>query len=672
MVQVQVRNEMKQELQIADENPLLIAFQKYLSMTYSNEKTRYLYEQKAINFLNNIYHKTKEEPTELTQNILDDYVIWLNTSKNQNPFYRGFIRAFRLCFDPYEKIYRLQTKLDKSKARTSLEEYDWLDKSSVDKIIERGSPYISLLTSIYFDTGRRLSEVILCDLESKEWDLDLVKRRLKGIAKGNVEFQAHFSKDTAKRIYEWMKSPLCINKNKPFYPYKTNGEPYGNQSSSVWYEFRKQCRLLEIRNVTGGEPHPHCLVDKAKILTINGWKSNREIKEGDKILSYNIDKNIIEEDKILKITRFKYSGKIYQIKKQKYINTLMTKEHKNIIKLCKTHDEKWKKKGIDVWDKKYKLISIEELLSSKRRKLFKIYKNPSNIRNIKLLLSAKKKSIKTLGVYKSAILGWIMTDGCINWRLSKYGTKNVNITISQSLTANPHKCKIIEHTLKKAQLVYTKNISKFINRNNFNSKKYRPYQVVIYRICNENIDWIFKYLTNKKRPIYNTLLQLNYNELKSLQEAMMLGDGSINGEFTTQNKLIIDFFRTISTLIGYRTQLGYGKLTLKKGKKYRTYLTKKDNIQILKKHIKEKRYSGYVWCPETKNHTWIAKDNETMFITGNCVRHATGRYLSQEKGWAIEQVATKLGHKKIDNTRKYTSLSIEQIEKKEDEEIFDK
>lgn len=258
-IQPQIRNEMKQELQISTINPLLLEFQKYLSMNYSNQKTRYLYEQKAINFLNNVYRKTKEEPRKLTQNMLDDYVIWLNTSKNINPFYRGFIRAFRLCFDPDEKIFRLRTKLDRSKARTGLEEYDWLDKENIDKLIEKSSPYISLLVRIYFDTGRRLSEVILCDLESKDWDLDLVKRRLRGLGKGNVEFIAHFSKDTARAIYEWIKNPLCVNKLKPFYPHKTSGEPYGNPSSAVWYEFRKQCRILEIKNVTGGEPHPHCL-----------------------------------------------------------------------------------------------------------------------------------------------------------------------------------------------------------------------------------------------------------------------------------------------------------------------------------------------------------------------------------------------------------------------------
>jgi integrase len=245
-------------------------------MNYSNEKTRYLYETRAIKFLNNIYKITKEEPMELTQNMLDDYVIWLNKSKNQNPFHRGFIRAFRLCFDQDENIYRLKTKLDRSRARTSLEEYDWLEKKDIDTLIEKGSPYISLMIRIYFDTGRRLAEVMDCDLTSKEWDLDLVKskRTLRGVAKGNAEFRSHFSKETAKKIYEWIKSSNCVNKNKPFMLIKKNGEPYGNPHSALDYEFKKECKYLGIRTTNGGEPHIHCIRHSlGRYLTQEkGWK----------------------------------------------------------------------------------------------------------------------------------------------------------------------------------------------------------------------------------------------------------------------------------------------------------------------------------------------------------------------------------------------------------------
>lgn len=244
---------------ISENNPIMIEYQRHLQMNYSNEKTRYLYEQKARNFLNSVYTKTGTEPTTLTQEMFDAYVIWLNSSKNQNAFYRAFIQSLKRCFDPDGIKFKLKTKLDRSRPRSSLEEYDWLTKEDIDKIIEKGSPYISLMTQIYFDTGRRLAEIMYCDLNSKDWDLDLVKRTIRGIGKGNAEFRAHFSKATAKKIYAWISSSNCIDKTKPFMMHKKNGEEYANPNSAIDDEFKKICKALGVRATNGKEPHVHCI-----------------------------------------------------------------------------------------------------------------------------------------------------------------------------------------------------------------------------------------------------------------------------------------------------------------------------------------------------------------------------------------------------------------------------
>ena len=275
-------------LEISEQNPMLIAYQKYLQMNYSSPKTRYLYEIKARSFLSGIYNKTKTEPLELTQGMLDDFVIWINMKKNTNPFYRAFIKSFRLAFDPDEKIFRLKTKLDRSRIRSSMEEYDWLTKESVDKIIEKGEPYISMMVATYFDTGARLSELINVDLNNtKDWDLDLVKRTIKGLGKGNAEFRKHFSKQTADKIYKWIISPQCVDKTKPFMLFKKDGSKYNNPSSALDYLFKNQCKLLGVKDVHGKEPHIHCLRHAiGRYLTQEkGWKIEQTaIKLGHKKL----------------------------------------------------------------------------------------------------------------------------------------------------------------------------------------------------------------------------------------------------------------------------------------------------------------------------------------------------------------------------------------------------
>lgn len=264
------------EYKLSKENPMILTYQKYLQMNYSSPKTRELYESEAKKFLTKIYKKTNSEPMELTQNILDEYVIWLNSRKNTNPFYRGFIKSFRLAFDEDEKLFRLKTRTDRSKQRTEIEEYDWLTEDSINKLIEKGSEYVSMMVSIYWDTGRRLSEVIKCNLKNKDWDLDLTKRRLKGLGKGNQEFIAHFSKKTAGKIYRYMLNlgrthPEYVD--TPFIIFSNRKKPAKNQGSAFDNRLKKECKILGIKDIHGKEVHTHSLRHSVgRYLAEKGWK----------------------------------------------------------------------------------------------------------------------------------------------------------------------------------------------------------------------------------------------------------------------------------------------------------------------------------------------------------------------------------------------------------------
>lgn len=665
---------------VDDKNVLVKEFKKYLDLNYSNEKTRELYLKEAKRFLNKIAIRDGKEPTKVNQNMIDTYVIFINSKRNINPFYKGYVRAWVECFDPEGEDLKLKLKKNRSREAKDLDEYDWLEKEAVDEIIAKTPPYISITVQIMFWTGLRKMEVLNADLSKKQNNeigikvIDFEKRRFIGLGKGNKEFSVHFPENLSERLQVWLTE--CQDPLRPFTMYKRNGDEFKNVDKQYWYMLKKEVNKLNIKLANGNNIHPHCIQKKAKILTLDGWKSYKDIKPKDKILSYNMYKKTIEEDIVKKINIFKFDDILLNIKKNKDINTLITPTHKNIIKLCKNIGSKNKTRGKDIWDKNYKLCSFDEILKTDYKIPFKNYKKSGYIRNIKLLLTGKKSQTKqTLGVYKAGILGWILTDGCINWK-----GNSANITISQSWLSNRKKCYLIENLLKKAKLQYTKNIGKKIYKKEaFNGKYSYWQQPCVFRICNSNVKWIFDYLTDKKRLIYNSFLKLNYNELKSLYNTMMLGDGSRNREFTTQNKQIIDFFRTIVSLIGYQSTLGYGKLTYKKGKKYRVYIkntnrkdgSTPDSVQILpKKHIFYKHFKGVVWCPETKNHTWIAKDNETIFITGNSLRHSICRWLRRKKGFDIETLAKFARHDDPKTTMRYSGATQEEVEKKLDEEVF--
>jgi len=273
--QKKVRNVLsKDSPKIAELNPLLKVYHKYLDMNYSNETTKRLYELKARNFLNGIYTTTGVEPTEIKQEYFDNYVIWLNSRKNTNAFYSGFIKSFRLAFDPDEQIFKLRTKLDRSRTRSGYEEYDWLTKEEIDKLINSSNKYMSTVISLYFDTALRLREVILLDLENEEYDLSLTERYIKTIGKGNTMIKSHFSKKTAKKIYDWIRDPACLVKTKPFLISTRVGRVLRNQFSALDHRLKIECDLLGVRTTTGKKPHIHCIRhSKARYLADKkGWK----------------------------------------------------------------------------------------------------------------------------------------------------------------------------------------------------------------------------------------------------------------------------------------------------------------------------------------------------------------------------------------------------------------
>jgi len=367
----------------------------------------------------------------------------------------------------------------------------------------------------------------------------------------------------------------------------------------------------------------HCVDTDTEVLTDSGWKKYNEIKKGELIFTFSLKKNIIELKPIKEVFIRKYQGEMYHIK-NKYIDSLITSEHKIPLKIC------YKKKHGNFWDK-LKLIKINEI------------KNLKCKINLNYKVSSVKRNGISIGLAKASILGWILSDGHISKR-------DNDITISQSLTANPNKCEIISKLLVDSGLRYYTNIQK----TKISDYSKRKSKMIVFRIAKEGSEWIFDYINKDRTPKYN-LLGLNYNELNAVYENMMLGDGTIlrsnSREYSGQNKHRILFIRTLCSLLGKRTVIG---IKSQRGKKYsRLYISNKDSFQLLEdKHISKENYNGIVWCPSTNNKTFIAKRNNSLFISGNTLRHGFGSHLAGQ-GRPLHEIQMLMGHTRLDTTGIY-------------------
>lgn len=262
---------------ISSDNPILKRFERYLSMEYSNKTTQKDYYAKCRKFLKDIKAKTNEEPTEMCQEYFDEFVIWLNTSKSQNSAYIGFIKALRRAFDPDENIFKLKTKLNRSRGFKALKtDYSWLPEEKIKELIAKTSEYISITQQLYWDTAGRKMDIIALDLDSPDWGMDLKERWIRGIGKGNKEFKITFSPDTAKRVWNWLLK--CPNVRKPFIMYKKNGEPYKNQGQAYYDRLQKEADAVGIKLHSGKSYHPHASRhSKLHDLAQKGWTTEQRM-----------------------------------------------------------------------------------------------------------------------------------------------------------------------------------------------------------------------------------------------------------------------------------------------------------------------------------------------------------------------------------------------------------
>jgi integrase/DNA-binding protein Fis len=387
-------------------------------------------------------------------------------------------------------------------------------------------------------------------------------------------------------------------------------------------------------------PHKfrHCVSADTQALTRRGWKFYKELRIGEYILTYNFKRNRLEFSKLLNKYIYSFKNKLYHLKFY-CIDTLFTKEHKLLL-------QKRTYKTRPTW-KPPELYTIKEI------------KLP-----FQYIVSAKIKQIKKyrLGIYKSFILGILMADGNISYSNRKYIKPYRDVTISQSWSANRKKCRIIEKYLKKSKIRYVKHLQG-IKQGYFNNNEY---QMMVFRIKSSSQNWIFNWLYKNKSP-KNTIYNLNRNELQHIFYGLILGDGCQQRyrgiEYRGQEIEMITLLQTISCLLGYRSMLvkdnrGYNRL----------YICKRNRIEVstLKNNLKLVNYNGKVWCPQTKNLTFLAKRNNSIFLTGNSF---SVDYLS--KGGNLAELKDLLGHKNIQTTMRYAKYNKETL-KKRYKEVFKK
>ncbi len=368
----------------------------------------------------------------------------------------------------------------------------------------------------------------------------------------------------------------------------------------IWYERLKQQVQRLVYNLNfPSRAGMQCLSEDTKILTPDGWKSYKEIKEGDLIYTFNLRTKRIEVKPVRRVAIYKYEGKMYNLRNRTQ-NQLISPRHRVVWLSFNNHDI-------------VKYNPIEDLLN---------YKSP-----IPIPTPAYTEYVGEdypLSDEEIKLAAWILSDGYVE-KVSK-GTPR--ITLIQSPEKYLHE---IKDLLSKLKLEYSEMDDPGLG------------YAVALRLDAESSRKVLKVLGVESKKPPKWLYRLSRRQARLFIETFVKGDGWIEDggrrlRIVTTDEEIRDALVAVAVLAGYNVSVSTRKPSDPRGKKTQFIITLTETKTEYIQEIKEVDYKGIIWSVNTENETVIALRDGCVFITGNTpftnftvVLDAPKRMLVEEK-----------------------------------------
>jgi len=310
-----------------------------------------------------------------------------------------------------------------------------------------------------------------------------------------------------------------------------------------------------------------CVSEDTEVLTDYGWKRYDEIEKTDKVATFNLKTERIEWFKPERITVYDYDGDLVCLKNRTQ-EQLMTPNHKVVRKKFNSDE--------------FELIEAKDLFK---------FKTPIRVPTVSGTTSEKEINEDLLKLY-----AWLVSEGTFS-----EGRERVSLYQSQK---NKKNCVEIRECLNNLDLSWdeTKRIH-----------GYAKEPVIRLRLSQASSRKVREGINSKKIP--EVIKTLSKRQVKLFIDTYTKGDGHVEEKgrirITTKNEELRDQIQELCTLCGYGTT---------------TFLRKQNEvwqINIIRNSITNitkmfyVKYKGKVWCPTTKNGTFIARRKGKVFITGN-------------------------------------------------------
>lgn len=313
-----------------------------------------------------------------------------------------------------------------------------------------------------------------------------------------------------------------------------------------------------------------CVDAETECLTEHGWKRHDQIQPGEKIATFDWRNNRLEYLEPLAITAYDFDGEMYVLRNRTQ-EQWITPRHKVLRKVFNSED-RWILEDIE---------QVAEL------------KSPVIIPNAWETSSEHEIDDKVV-----MLLAWIVAEG--NFDVSE---GRARVSLFQS-TGHPEHAAEIEWLLHELGLSWHRQER---------TGTYSNYPVYRYRLNKDASTFVLGYLEHKCVP--DVIRTLSARQIRLFLDTYVKGDGHVEESgrtrIYTKDDDNLDALQELCSLAGYgstvHTRKDSGVHVLNIIRNRETY------IQL----IERKPYKGKVWCPTTRNGTFVARRRGKTFITGN-------------------------------------------------------
>ena len=403
----------------------------------------------------------------------------------------------------------------------------------------------------------------------------------------NMENQFKFTDDLGNKRKRFYKHPITSTDVK-FTPFTLNAKDMEVLAQQKWFT-----KILWMCFGVNADEMGFCYSADTRVLTNNGLKYYDEITSKDKIATV-LDDKTIDYIKPSKIHTFDVKDRKFHKYKNKNVDLMVSDDHRI----------KYKTDKVDEW----KMLPSNEInlsrvnflqggLKWKGKKIdkFKIKKIEYN--------NNKDKNRKQLTEFDMKdwceFMGYYLSEGSVIKKAND--RKQFAVKISQT---KPEGVKIMKPLL--TRLGFRREKTCWV----LNNKSLATY---LLQFGNSN----FKYIPNE-------LKNLDYDNLKILFDALIVGDGHTEKTgsvvYSTSSKRLSEDVLEIMLKLGYSAKIRKQIFDNKNWNDHYIIRGNFSNIEPyvnIKEHRKNEKYTGVMWCPSVKNRTFITERNGKIGIHYN-------------------------------------------------------